>query len=477
VASDTPPGRLIFAAAVAYVTVTLALFFWHEPWRDEAQVWLIARDAVGLGDLYNALGYERTPGLWLLLVLPLARLGFPYASMNLMHSVLAAITGVFFVYIAPFSRLQRVMFVFGYFMVYEYNAIARSYVLSVLLMFLLAWSYKDRFKAPMRYSLLVALLANTNAHSIVLACVFAFSFLVESLPRVESGRRIAFGVLVALVGVLVASAQIMEPPDLIGWYRGFWVAGSAGRTLTTLNGAFIPVPKNTIQFWNSLAFETPYAFIIFLLTLMPLARNRKALSLYILGSLLLIAVFAFKSEGGLRHQGLIYMYFIACMWIAYGEGLRPRVFEGMFLSLVLIIQLIGSPIAVYYEAAYDFSAGKEAAGFISSERQLAGAKIATYRSYVGSAMLPYLAPQRMRFYCIEYSRECSYMVWNRRYYDSLGLDFKDVVRKARNEYDADYLIVGKNATVPDRLPRGCTKEAEFWNTIQDDESIGVYRLK
>lgn len=72
------PLWLIYAAASVYALLVALTVHRHEPWADEAQSWLLARDA-SLTDLWGRLlHYEGTPGLWQTLVHALIRLGLSY---------------------------------------------------------------------------------------------------------------------------------------------------------------------------------------------------------------------------------------------------------------------------------------------------------------------------------------------------------------------------------------------------------------
>jgi len=87
-----------------YAIVVSWIAYHHEPWGDEAQAWLIARDS-SLDDIFfKRLHYEGTPGLWNLLLWGLCCLHFPYSSMHWA----TALFGVFAVYLllryAPFNR-------------------------------------------------------------------------------------------------------------------------------------------------------------------------------------------------------------------------------------------------------------------------------------------------------------------------------------------------------------------------------------
>ena len=66
---------VVFAVYLAVVIVTMAF---HEPWFDEAQSWLIARDCPYRDLLLVRPHYEGHPPLWWLLLSIPAKLGVPY---------------------------------------------------------------------------------------------------------------------------------------------------------------------------------------------------------------------------------------------------------------------------------------------------------------------------------------------------------------------------------------------------------------
>src|SRR5262249_42663348 len=76
--------RATIALCVAFF-VHLGIALWvtanHEPWRDEADIWLFGRDAP-ITDWWSFLRHSGHPGLWHLFVAGLTRTGLPYASMN-----------------------------------------------------------------------------------------------------------------------------------------------------------------------------------------------------------------------------------------------------------------------------------------------------------------------------------------------------------------------------------------------------------
>ena len=108
-------GTFFYSLLVAIVSI------YHEPWRDEAQAWLIARD-LDIISLFKQMRYEGTPALWHLILFPFAKLNFPYCTIAIIHLVIAISMVYLFVSYAPFSRITKLLFIFSYYIAYEFLA-------------------------------------------------------------------------------------------------------------------------------------------------------------------------------------------------------------------------------------------------------------------------------------------------------------------------------------------------------------------
>jgi hypothetical protein len=135
----------------------------HEMWGDELYAWLLARDSSSIVELVKNVRYERHPSLWYLCLRLITRFTHNPAAMQIFHVMLA--TGVVFLFakFAPFSKLQKVLFSFGYFAFYEYAVISRNYVLGVLLVFCFCTLYVKTKKNYLALSLTLALLGCLGA--------------------------------------------------------------------------------------------------------------------------------------------------------------------------------------------------------------------------------------------------------------------------------------------------------------------------
>ncbi|HXT47982.1 MAG TPA: hypothetical protein VN717_05035, partial [Gemmatimonadaceae bacterium] len=211
--------RFALILLAAFLLVTLPVTLHHEMWRDEIQAWLLARDAVSLRELFHLLHYEGHPSLWYLLLRPVARVVRDPRWIQPIALLLSCCTVYLFARFAPFSRLIRVLFAFGYFVVYGWTIVARSYglglTLAVLLCVLLA-------RPKPRYGIaatVMALLANTSVYGsmIVVACGIGLAadalFANSGAARRERIRRVALPVLVGAAAVLLAAAQVRPASD------------------------------------------------------------------------------------------------------------------------------------------------------------------------------------------------------------------------------------------------------------------------
>ena len=127
--------KIIFLGIFSIVA-SLVLFN-HEMWRDEIQAWLLARDSSNFLNLLNNLRYEGHTPLWHFLLFPLTKLQLSISSMQFLSLIIGILTASVILFISPFDRLEKLLFIFGYYFFYEYVILSRNYGISLLLLFYL----------------------------------------------------------------------------------------------------------------------------------------------------------------------------------------------------------------------------------------------------------------------------------------------------------------------------------------------------
>ena len=159
---------IVFAA---FVCMGVFAGLHHEPWADEAQSWLIARDSHTLIDLLQAVKYEGTLPTWHLINKVFQLAGLDYSHMFVIPLTFSAI-GVILLFFTDAPLTAKIMLPFSFFAVYQNAVVARQYALVFPAMMLIVILYKKRFEMPVRYHMTLFLLALTSSYGVVVTCSF-----------------------------------------------------------------------------------------------------------------------------------------------------------------------------------------------------------------------------------------------------------------------------------------------------------------
>jgi hypothetical protein len=390
---------------LAYAALNIFGVLHHEPWRDEAQPWLIVRDLDFIG-IYRQLGYEGMPGLWHLVMFPFVKSGLPFDYIGFVHLLISIPAAAVFIIYAPFSRYMKALFVFSYYMSFEYSVIARNYSLTPFLLFLIASAYQRRFRFPAVYALLVALLFHTNVHSMVLALTLALSFAFE-YRKEKPVMSLSYALPVALMvaGGALSYLIVRTPSDHshAGWFLKF----SPGNFFEALNDAFFP----------SMRVFMPLALFVFGAGLYALSKHRVVFWNLLASFSWLAYIVVFRKSGALRHYGLILVIFLFGLWISqsYEQAIdekreKYRKLAFRLLAIALAASVAKTAYTYYEDYGKDFSTAKRMAGYIAGNNLLDRTVLA-HRSPPAVSVLPYL-PGVEKLWDADVQDFRSFIVWN-----------------------------------------------------------------
>ncbi len=195
-------GRVEAAVLALYALVLAVAIPFHEPWADEAQAWVLARDSP-LWEIFRyRLHYEGTPALWHFLLRALIAAHVRWGAVGWVCGLIA-VTGVaVWLRWSPFPMIVRVLLPFTFFVLYQYGVVARSYVLFPLLLFGLCAAYCARPRQVGWFAVVAGLLVNLCLQGAIVSGMFTALFVWE-ISR-ERGRRWWHGL--GLAGVVLAVA-------------------------------------------------------------------------------------------------------------------------------------------------------------------------------------------------------------------------------------------------------------------------------
>lgn len=212
------PHRLHCIVLAAYVIVVDTVMCFHEPWFDEAQAWLIARDCSWREMILERPHYEGHPPLWWMMLAAPAKLGVPYEiglkSINLTCATLM-------IWLLEFkTKLPepfKVILPFSYFLCYQYGVTSRPYALMVAAMLLVAINWKTRDEKPWREALSMMLLCLTSSYGLVIAGMFAANWVVRFVWQEHSlirNRRRFIALLALLAAAMAILIDVMPAKDV-----------------------------------------------------------------------------------------------------------------------------------------------------------------------------------------------------------------------------------------------------------------------
>jgi hypothetical protein len=392
-----PDWRFAWVLTAAFALLGVAMQGRHEMFRDEIQAWLIARD-LGVGDLLRYLRYEGHPTLWYLCLKVLVPFTDSPRAMQSLHLLIISAAVWVGAAFAPCSRPLKVLAAFGYFFAFEYSVIARNYALGVLLGFAFCALYGRRAVRPLWMAVVLALMANTSAHALVVAVTAMAALVWEQIQRplgtstpARRGRILAVAIMAA--GVAFAFWTLRPPPD--GGYAAEWHTEldphRAALVVSQLANAFLPMPDWQHHFWNSnILYQLPHDGVvrvglaagILLAAVLALAATPAALVLFLFSVAGLDLLFYTKYIGYLRHHGFLYVAFLMALWIrpsctrvawSWGRhaGAVARVARcGRWLfSGVLLLQVGAAIVALALDAVLPWSPAGQVTDYLRTHRQ------------------------------------------------------------------------------------------------------------
>jgi hypothetical protein len=375
----------MYATLGAYALLVAVLVARHEPWFDEAQAWLLARDAEPVHLFLRQLHYEGSPGLWHALLMVPAKLGAPYWTMNAISALLGAVAVLLVVCCSPFPWPIKVLLPFSYFLFYQYAVVARNYSLLAPLLFLVAIVHPKRFERVYLYTGLLVLVANVSGHGAMIAGSLMAIHGVQTLRRWRSlpgpSRRahvVAFGAFAAVAGFI--AFQLLPIPADLDFPHGFPVTPD---TLAGMGGAMI----------DGALGDHPVLTVAVLVVCVAYMARARTLAAYLLPTAAVVAfsTFAFRN---VWHDGILFLLLMFGLWLAMAARPEPATARWQVVLLVAIVPLLALHVSwsartFLYDVRSPYSGSRQLAAFLRDDPRARGA-VVYGTGFASFAVMPYL---------------------------------------------------------------------------------------
>ena len=344
---------IVFAA---FVCMGVFAGLHHEPWADEAQSWLIARDNNNLIDLLKAVKYEGTLPTWHLINKAFQLAGLDYDHMFVIPLVFSAI-GVILLFFTDAPLWSKIMLPFSFFVVYQNSVVARQYAMVFPAMMLIVIFYRKRFDVPVRYHLALFLLAITSSFGVVISCSFMlWDFIIMLKKRFDGPAYKKY--LLPFFGtgiVILVMSYLSLPPDDCS---------------TALNKYSLSKNATNALLFNIENIALRYIFLALMLALFVYYFRRILIQALVMTAPLII----FMAVVYQREWHMTYLFFLLVSLLMifrddFKKTERPfekpaNVLANIMVVMLLAVQCAAGVYSVYYEHQHAYSPAKEIAEFL-----------------------------------------------------------------------------------------------------------------
>ena len=366
---------------ILYALVWLMISLWcgvnHEIFADEAQAYLIARDASISEILTTVARTEGTPTLWFLWLKLLIFLGLDY-SHQYIASILPNFIGVcLFITKAPFSKVVKYVLPLTYFVLYQYNIVARNYSLLFLTTVIASIAYAQRQKHPYRLVWSLILLGSTTSHAFLLSCSIMLFWMYNDAQKAEGIKgyqEFIKGNLraLSLFGIYIVFSVLYLYPESSNQYISNYelIKGFRARNVLTLFAVGLitssePSPENLGYIFIGLCYS------ICMMCLMSKEYKMK-FGILLLPNILFMLYVPYKPW----HAGIIIMSVMFLLWQEKRE-VPTQIKTG--IGVLLFLQIIWGVTGIIKDVRGKYSVGEEIYTFLQNKNITAAeTKIATF---------------------------------------------------------------------------------------------------
>jgi len=373
-----------------FIILCLVSIMKHEMWRDEMDVWLIAKDT-SFNTIFGAIKAQGHPALWFLVVKVVQQFFISPFGMALANLFFISLAVLLLLKYSPLGQLQSVLLTFSYFIFYEYGTISRNYAMSLFFIFAVCALYPKRQRHIILIAILLAISCSIHSMNLIFAFCFAFLFASEYIFAAESTAstrppklHLFIAGLVLAVGTILALYQALPSKDS-PWALSSahsWVFHSPLRALSSIWKAFVPISSPGIHFWNTNIL--PDGLIMILMSLIILIISsalffRKFIicCFYLLGITSFIIFFTKVYHGFTRHHGFLFVIFLVTYWISFyhADSTRDNVLTRLsrvflnkkfnFFTFICFIQFISLSVPLYFDWLYPFSESRAVSKYLT----------------------------------------------------------------------------------------------------------------
>ena len=440
--------NIIITLIYAIVTFIITVFF-HEKWRDEAQAWLIARDLDIIG-IIKQMSFEGHPPLWHLILMPFAKLGFPYITESIISWGVMVIAVWIFLNKSPLKKETKILILLTAPIIYLYPSIARNYCLIPLALALIAMYYPNRKEKMLGYCLSVLLLAYTHVLMLSMVGILYLFYFIDEIFYTKKTKadkkKLIIAITISAIGLICLFFILLGSTT-----NNTEIPLNNNSTIVSISKVKLLIYSILGQLFgvivNSKGFEIYFYIWLILLVLFQARKNLENLVIAFVTISWQIFIYLFIYGASYQKTSILLLIAVFIAWInSYNE---KSIEENRFFVninkivrlgclVILVLNAILGATEINLDIKDNYSNAKDVAQYINKEIEKDSVFICINTS-TASAVIPYTHGQK---YWNPVSEEFfTYITWNKSSLTNLGLDeIIEKVQKNFNKSNKLYLI-------------------------------------
>lgn len=197
-----------------FIALYFIISFFHEPMYDEAQAWMIARDASWYELMFEIPHYEGHPPFWHLILALFAKTGIPFeVGLRIPGAICWILSVGILLFRSPFPKPVKCLLPFTYYIFFRYGIVVRPYCLTMLGLFLAASTYKKKGEKPFAFMASLLVLCVSSAYGMALAAGICVVWIIELFTRYKTNYLKQVIALSALLIFNLGQLFLMMPKD------------------------------------------------------------------------------------------------------------------------------------------------------------------------------------------------------------------------------------------------------------------------
>lgn len=434
--------------------------------------------------------YEGHFLLWYIILMPFAKLGFPYFTTNIISWLITSLSVWLILDKAPFKFYKRVLLTFTFPLLYLFPIVSRCYCLIPLAIVLMCIFYKDRKEKPLRYLFSIVLLANTHVIMLGMVGVVLLEYIWDiykdskNILAKEKKKRVNY-LIITIIFLIITILP------LVGCLNTNQNLGTTNNLALKVLMAIFYYPWVLIMqiFSFFMSDITMISFILVLALILLFYEIKNYPFTYLKVFLCVIwqcLIYSFIYSSSLQRASAIIFILLYFKWInTFKENKKNRDSEKRILNLfwivLVIINIIGGILYIaIYEIPYNCSNAYQIGNYINENLSDGSVFLNGSRVEYTSSIIPYVKKD-IKFYHITGNRYFSYVIWDNQNKQDIKLeDIKELSNIFKNDqklyyiYCNDKFDVGEEETeykemdlIKECIDKGIFKEV--YST--DDKSI------